>query len=256
MNIDSRFTDLMQAEIDGANSGQESAELHAYLARSPLAREHFDQLKALSGALDRMDEVAPPAELKSEIIAAVRRRGDAEIPGSHPIPRQAPSRGKIVLRYGYALAAGVILGVVGHQWATGDGFGVDPSDVAGTLATREVAAPITETPIDFRGAIGTARLERTGSGYDLEVNLTSAAPIGIELAFPAEAVSFRGFSSDLGEIDTLEVAIDGMRWVQLGRQRVVISLANQGASEATVEVKFFVDTEFVHSVAVGLPGPG
>jgi hypothetical protein len=257
MKIDPRFTDLMQSEIDGANSTQESAELHAYLARNPQARDHCDQLRAIAGALDRIEEVAPPADLKSKIIAAVRQKGDAEIPGSHPASREsAPTRGRIVLRYGYALAAGVILGVLGHQWATSDGFGVDPSKVTGALATPEVAAPITEIPVDFEGAIGYARFGPAGSGYDLEIEMTSETPVEIDLAYSAEAVVFRGFSSDLGEIDTLEVATDGIRWVQLGRHKVTVSLANQGASEATVEVKFFVDKEFVHSVAVGLPGPG
>lgn len=150
----------------------------------------------------------------------------------------------------------MILGVVGHQWATSDGFGVDPSEVAGTLATPEVAAPIARIPIDFEGAVGHARIEPAGSGYDLEIELTTEAPVEIDLEYPNEVVSFRGFSSELGEIDTLEVATSGIHWVQLGRQKVVISLANPGASEATVEVKFFVDAEFVHSVAVGLPGPG
>jgi hypothetical protein len=254
MSIDPRFTDLMQSEIDGANSTQESAELHAYLARNPLAREHFDQLKAVAGALDRIEEVAPPDDLKANIIAAARQKGDAEIPGSRPAP--VPSRGQTVLRYGYALAAGVILGVLGHQWVTGDGLAVDPAEVAGSLATPEATASIAEFPINFEGAVGHARLEPAGSGYDLEIELTSETPVEIELAYSAEATVFRGFSSDLGEIDTLEVATEGMRWVQLGRQKVAISLVNQGPSEATVEVKFLVDAECVHSVAVGLPGPG
>ena len=149
----------MQAEIDGVNSEQESAELKAILSQNPAARDHFDQLKKIAGMLDGLEEVAPPADLKTKVLAATAR--PSETVRVHP----AAGGARAALRYVYAAAAGVMLGVLGYHWATTESLGVDPTHVGGSVGTHDAATKPPDIPLDFEGVTGTVRLEPVETGF-------------------------------------------------------------------------------------------
>lgn len=252
MRIDPETIALMQAEIDGATSAQESQELRTILTKDPLARDHFDQLKKIAGMLDDLDEVAPPADLKTKVLTAVGR--PSEPVTVHP----ATFRAGTARRYVYAAAAGVLLGVLGYHWAT-DGLVVDPTDVMGSIATHDASTEppdIQEFPLNFEGVIGTARLQSVNAGFSLEIDLSSEVPVGVVFGFSPEEVQIRGFFSDLGEIHSLEVASSEVHWVQSGHDRVSVSLDTRGPARTSVEIAFSIEGTVVHSLKVGLPGSG
>ena len=252
MNIDPQITDLMHAEIDGVNTEQESAELQAILARDPIARDHFDQLKKIAGMLDDLDEVAPPADLKTKVLTAVGRPSESVV--VHP----TAFRTGTALRYVYAAAAGVLLGVMGF-WAATSGLVVDPLDVGGTMAPTDASIEppdLHEFPLNFEGVIGTARLKPVEAGFSLEIDLSSEVPVDVVLDFSPEEVQIRGFSSDLEGMYSLEVASNQVRWVQPADDRSTILLDTLGPAPTSVEIAFLIDGTVVHSLAIGLPGSG
>ena len=69
--IEEKYIELMNREIDGLNSREESAELQKYLRRNPEAERYYRELLFVAGALDRVPEVEPPVELKASIMRAI-----------------------------------------------------------------------------------------------------------------------------------------------------------------------------------------
>jgi hypothetical protein len=256
MTLDPKFVELMHARIDGVIEEHEDRELARYLERNSEARGHFAQLEALAGRLDGAEEVAPPPDLRVKVLEAVRAlRAIPELPVSDRIGAQRT--GSPVLRYGYALAAGVILGVVGYHWGltrSGDP-GLDPSTVSGTMTRPGIAAdpmPIEEIGLD----LGSARIEREEDGYAVVLDLDSPDAVDVGLEFEAQEVGFRGFTQDLGEIGSLQVTDRSITWTQRGHHRVAVFLENRGGAPATVELLLSAAEGPIQRATLDLPGPG
>ena len=140
MTLEPRYLELIHAEIDGANSESESSELRAFLASNPEAQAQFAQLRTLVAALARVEEADPPGDIKINVLNTVRsRKLRSETRLMQRLWRAWPS-GRVVLRYGYAATAGMLLGIAAGRWAaTGaaGGRGIDPSELAGTMTRLE-----------------------------------------------------------------------------------------------------------------------
>ncbi len=77
--MEEKYIELMNREIDGLNSRKESAELEKYLHRNPEAGKYYRELLFVAGALNRVPEVEPPAELKASILNSIFGK-EAEAP--------------------------------------------------------------------------------------------------------------------------------------------------------------------------------
>ena len=101
MNED-RSIELIHGELDGELSAPEQEELAARMQSDPGLKSLMDDMRKLSGVLDRVPQADPPPGLRSRIMAAVRprkRRGilEALLP-DWPAP--------VTLRYAGAAAFG------------------------------------------------------------------------------------------------------------------------------------------------------
>jgi anti-sigma factor RsiW len=254
MTLDPKFVELMHARIDGVIDDHEDRELARYLEQNAEARDHFAQLEALAERLERAEEVAPPPDLRTGVLEAVRA---LRMTRQLPVPDRigAQGTGLTVLRYGYALAAGVILGVVGYHWGvtrSGDPA-LDPSTVSGTMTRPAVAAePIHEVGLD----LGSARIERQQDGFAVVLDLDSIDAVDVGLEFEAREVGFLGFTQDLGEIGSLQVTDRSISWTQRGHHRVAVFLENRGGAPATVELLLSAAEGPIQRATLDLPGPG
>ncbi len=161
------YTTLMQQEVDGANSPDESRRLREFLEGSPEGRRYYDELRATAGIFAQAGEVEPPARLRGDIMAAVEGvepAGAASATGdAHEFSRlntdrrtvpQAPRAGwretladllRIRPQFAYGLAVGLVVGVclLGLYWwqqpagPGGSGRSLQP----GTLASSETGGP-------------------------------------------------------------------------------------------------------------------
>ena len=66
--------DLIQGEIDGVNSGAESARLRALLASRPDLARRLGSLRRVSETLRRAERFDPPPAFSDGVMSAVRRR--------------------------------------------------------------------------------------------------------------------------------------------------------------------------------------
>ena len=67
-----RALELISAELDGAVTQQERAELQAHLDTCPDCRETYAQLHELDAALQE-SELEPPAALHDSVMQTIRR---------------------------------------------------------------------------------------------------------------------------------------------------------------------------------------
>jgi len=240
MTLQPRIVEWMQAEIDGELGERESAELERFLAGNAEARDRFAALRDLADGLDRTTEVMPPAELRARVLSAIRTPSPGfRIPASWR-------------RYGYALAAGVILGVVAYHW--GVTSGVDPGDVSGSMAAPTVRpAVLDEVAFDFVGGTGSARVERAADGLAVVVEIDSAQAVDAAIELSGEEVDFLGFRADTGEAVSLQAAGGSVSWSQSGRQRVVVLLENRARTAATIALELSASGAPLHRVSLSLP---
>ncbi len=198
--IDHTIDDLMQREIDGANSAADSSRLQEMLSRDPAARTRYEELAALAAALARVAPVAPPAGLKDDILAALPAgRYPAAAPGW---PWTAvPFRPAV--QFGLALALGVALGVAASLLLAGGPAGEPGLDaVAGTLldpAGRGFRT-VAEADMTLPAAGGRARLSRSPAYLAVGLELEAAAPATVRLSGAAGRLRSVGLVRSAGEV--------------------------------------------------------
>ena len=119
---DSGRLELIHAEIDGELDGRQNAELARCLLADPEVRVLREDLRRLCAALDALEDVDPPPQLRQSIVDA--------------LPQSTPSRARSWwsaprLRYAALIAGVLAAGTVVYE--TLDGPRPATSDVAGTI---------------------------------------------------------------------------------------------------------------------------
>jgi hypothetical protein len=252
MKVAPHIVDLMHAKIDGIISDQENDELEDFFGKNPEAREHMDQLEQVAARLDGLQMVAPPPALRTRVLAAIR-------PSKATPFRQSPPARRTALGYAYAVAAGLILGILGyHVVFTIDRSTVDPTDVVATMSPHgaETAPTIfEEVPLAVADGSGMVRLEQVPGGVSLLFELDSPQAVDVVLAFDGMEVGFRGFTQDLGEIGDLQVTNESIAWTQSGHHRLAVVVSVQGTTASTVDLQLSTAGETPFNTTLRLPEP-
>jgi hypothetical protein len=246
MKVAPHIVELMHAKIDGIISERENDELEDFLGQNPEAREQMDQLEQVSARLDRTQMVAPPPALRTRILAAIR-------PSTAGSGRQSPLTRRTALSYAYAVAAGLILGILGYHVVLNlDRATIDPTDVAATMAPR---GAYEEVPLSVWDGSGMVRFEQVPGGVSMLFELDSPQAIEVVLAFDGTEVGFRGFSQDLGEIGDLQVTNESIAWTQSGHHRLAVVVSLEGPTASTVDLQLSTAGETPFSITLRLPEP-
>jgi hypothetical protein len=254
MSFDPRVIEKMHAMIDGEIAEREKSELLDFLARNPDAREHFEDLKRISRMIEGSERVVPPAQLREKVMTAIQ-------PSLSAKRRAAPRGGGMILRYAYAVAAGLVLGVLGYHLIIGSDLGrtvIRPTEAAGSMTavpaegTGMVFKEVTLDLPDGRGTVQTKRLE---GGVSVLVDLDSPSIMEVKLAWEMAQAGFRGLNQELGRVLSLEVVGGTVTWTQDGRNRVAVALDLPGNAPATVELQLSSEGEPIHNAVLSLPVP-
>jgi len=220
--IEQHYLELIHAEIDGELPERQRAELSAYLLANPAARAFRDDLRRVCDALDGIESVAPPQELRASILHAV---GAPESPSRFSNRRALP-RFPIAARFAAAIAAGVLVGVIAYQVGIESRGGPAMSELVGTMAGRADAplAVLADTmKVDVAQVKGVVNLYRTGSVLIVEFDLAPQQPIEVVAAYDGREDRFSG------------LAAPG----NAGEQRFAVSLAGAGEPGSAVGLKFY-----------------
>jgi hypothetical protein len=113
---------LMNDQLDGVATPEDSEALKQHLARSPEARVRFRELGEVFASLNRVEMVDPPSDLTQNVVRSIRRDG-----------ARAPARAgwletiveafrvRPALRFAYPFAAGAGIAIVAFALLTGNG---------------------------------------------------------------------------------------------------------------------------------------
>jgi len=261
--IDPRTLDLIHAEIDGINSESERSRLQDLLAGDAAAREYFARMIELSETLAGVKEVDPPEGLRRDIMRSMRA-ARTQTGGGIPSWMQAlwPG-GRALLRYGYAFAAGLILGLSGVQWYVTEMMDVRPvdsSEVAGTISSPGIppgSEIIQQRTLALEDLSGTVFLLRSESGFDLVLSLDAAGekgPARLALAYNPIEASFTGFDQARGQVRDFHAARGELSWGMLGHHETAVHFAALEKAGSEIELRFFVGGAPVQSLSLSLAG--
>jgi hypothetical protein len=208
--VDDRFIELVQRELDGVLSGSEEEELRRYLDSAGDARQYREELRAAVQHVAALPVVAPPPQLKSEILRAVRRRGAAQPIRSSLRTRLARAfESRVAFNYVYAFSAGVILGVALYGLVARLEQPVpSASDVSGALLPRAVTGTSVlteELQIDTLGMTALIRVREMDGMHLADLTLRSGSPVRAVVDFNAGALCLSGFSQTRQSPETIRV---------------------------------------------------
>ena len=231
---------LMNQELDGCNTPEESRTLAEHLRRDPAARRRFQQLEEAVGALSEWVQEEPPAGLRASILEALA----AEIhPEPEPIEPVAtfPERFRGLTRSVMLvpLAAGLVAGLlVSNLMMRGGG---DTNGLGGTAGAEwQDLAPQGLVPLDLADAQATGNLwvgsrgDRTG----VRLSLDTSAPLEVALEMGPATVC-RGYHLGGGARPTLHVTRRSviLEDATTGEYEFVFGHAGDSTSEIRLKIR-------------------
>lgn len=247
MALEQKYTDLINASIDGELSAEEQADLQAFLADSAEGRALHDELAALCGTLDELEPAQPPMHLKQVIMNALPPAGQPdESPGFLESLFAAPA-----LKYAMTFAAGVILtlSVVDSNQVANRAFD-DVTGLVGTVMQPLDATLASAISVDELDVAGTVALRSAGSLMILEFDLVSKDHIEIEAGYSDPSIWFNGFAQLESKDTTVAAAPGRVRLGMQGKRRYAVFLHNRGEHATTVNLRFMADGELVHEASL------
>ena len=258
MDIDPKFVELMHAEIDGMNSERESRELQAFLEGNPDARQTFAGLQRLAETMAADGPVEPPTDLRDSILQALPGRPGRESAGRIARLRAAWPESRVAVRYAYAAAAVLVIGLVGYFWMIQPSGlpQADPNGAVGSLVPRETTpdrAALGQLEIDETEINGLLRLEQSGHRVAVDLELQALSPAEVVLIYDPTAIEPGDPAATLGEMQELRLDEGEMRWTLHGDQRWVLFFDRIETRETTLELQLLVSGDPVYSSALDLP---
>ncbi len=184
--LEKRMFELLNQEVDGTNSSQESRAVKTFLAKNAEARRTFDALKELASLLKTTPRIDPPPSLKKRILASIA------IPTSSP-QKLFPLFSTIRMltqgthvRYAYTFAGGAIAGILLFAFLTGSPS--DTSSLVGTIGSAPGAARSAE--IDLPEAHGTFAAEAAGNTVTATVTVNATEEFELLVQFDESQLQF------------------------------------------------------------------
>ena len=252
MAIDPKYSDLIQADIDGEIDAADKADLEAFLAENDAGRTLHSELQALSQSLEAMDEVEPPAHLRNILL---------NLAPSKPVATTSPGFfGRLfagpALGYASMFAAGVILAMalVNSGQISTSAF-EDMTDLVGTMADpASMGETISSVTIDESEVAGMVTMRRNGAILILDFDLSSREPVQITASYSDQTIWFNGFAQ-LEHSGTSVAAESGaVTLVMNGKRRYAFFLNNPDRRPTRIEIRFVVHGELIHETFLEFGG--
>jgi len=253
---DRNYLELMHADLDGEASEEELVALREYLASSPEARSMQTELAKVADVLSQVEHIEPPEDLIKSIMAALPPRRP-EVEG---VPRNKPWHSTFpILKYGYALAAGLLLGLLLAGVAFRSLSSPETSDFYGTMIRREQNSQYAagdQMKLDLRDLKGSVGVSRSGANTIIEFDLDTRQPVDVEVGFDGSQVGFKGFSQQSSGVRSFEAEEGRLSFSSEGKHRSTVLFTNENKAQIILDLKFYISGQLVHHGTLQLPRPG
>jgi hypothetical protein len=250
--LDERLIELIQADVDGEldrHSAADRADLARALLGDADARGLREELMRLRAALSRVPEVAPPAGLRSDILASVEARPPATV---------AAGSGA-ALRYAAVFAGGALVTTLAFVLFRGTGANFDAARIVGTLAPADrgiVAGSSRDLNFERAGVAAGVTLHDLDPLIIIDLELDSLSPVEVVAGFDPGMLRFAGFSALEDEAPSVNVTASRVTLVSSGAHRYAVVLRRTDGRATRVHLEFTRDGTAVGAADLDVPGTG
>jgi len=231
--VDERTLDLINADIDGELTPEQSQELDAILEASADARTMRSELLRLTNLLDNQPAVNPPADLAQNILQQIKLpepAGSFSLSGLFSSFQPATA--------GLAFAAGLLATVSFYELAPDNNPGFDTAGMVGTMIANpgDRSTDLADNmSFSEPGLTGSVSLQSGKEIFALEFNLESTDTVEIEVAFAEAGLGFGGIAHAVidhkAADESYEISGGTLRVINQGRQSFTVFLLNAGRND-------------------------
>jgi len=157
-----KLQELINKEIDGLNTPEESKQLKEYLRRNPEAENLYNDLCKLSESLNKVEKVNPPSDLKKTILNSIDVKKYAQKERKPFKFFELISGYRFNFRYAYIFIVGLALGVFIYYSLFDSVHKPDTSRLIGTMIineTSEYLEPVSKIHIHSNDISGTVSVK-------------------------------------------------------------------------------------------------
>lgn len=255
--LDEKYEELIQRQIDGETSEQERTALRDFVAANAEAQTVQNRLLRLAEILNRVEEVEPPTDLSGNIMAALPAIGRSSTSAA---PFQSRS-GRLLsffeyFKYGFALAAGILIGLVLGPAIFKQATTVNPAGLYGSMAPHATSSdlkPVDQIELNSDGLTGSVRLERQASRAVLEFDISSRTTTEVAVKFDADPVEFNGYNRESPGNISLATGNGQINLSCEGKQHFTLLLTNRKELPVDFNIEFFVSGKLVNAGTLRMP---
>jgi hypothetical protein len=262
--IKQEYIELMNQELDGANSREQSRELEKYLSGHEEARTYYRELAQAVDMFEKVDMLSPPPGLGNSILAQVDQRAAGFRAASTPQAERgllAAFRDLFRLRlqpaYAFTFAGGLVLGLAlfaGSSWLTSIRGPDQVGYVSGTANHKvlEHGGDLLES-LNYPGLSGRYRVQREGNELRLHLELASLKPAVVKFRFGPDTV-LQHYHSDNPAPTALQAGLTLAELSHTGDGSYDLVFRREQDSQTPVTMSVFSEGGLVHSETLSKPG--
>ena len=228
MTTEQKYTDLINADIDGEISASEKAELQAFLDESAEGQALHDDLSSVCATIDAVESEEPPPHVRHVIMNSVKPT---------PKPEEAPGFLQILfatpaVKYAVTFAAGVFvtLSIMDSDKISNHAFD-DVTGLVGTVADPVNAALASSISVTEPDLAGTVSLRSAETMLILDFDLVARSHIDIEANYTDRSIWFNGFAQLESEGTTISAETGRIRLGMNGKRRYACLLYTSDAAD-------------------------
>ena len=243
MANDNHVTELINQEIDGANSDAESAKLKEILMKDAEARGLYNDLARASNLLSTTEEVEAPRNLRANVMNSIdpnryagRERKSRLRSLVSLLPQPLPFRYAIVFSSGLVVGLGLYALIAG----TNKDGSVDVSNLYGTMRLErasEIFEPADNAEIKLDAVHGTITTRYARGLVSVEVDLQSQQEIETVFQFDPRALSFIGLQQLDNTSGGINIGENSLRLKNNGDRKYLFFFTDRAQSLTSVDLK-------------------
>ena len=243
--IHERYLELMNKELDGRTSSDESTELRRYLESNAEARTYYAELCSVVEVFGEAGEVQPPANLEQRILSSINERRALEEAQQEKTSRLSnifSPRKKLGLAFAAGIAMGLVILLVIYR-ALPESSSLRMKDLYGSLAERETARSVASAePVDFNlpEVSGTASVIYLDGAFIAALELTSTREIEVAISVPEEG-ALENFNSRQCAPSAIQSAGGNITLRTIGRCSFTVTFRDSRNAHPPVNVRILTD---------------
>lgn len=255
--------DLIQGEIDGENSPDESAWIREHLEKDASARVLYEDLLKLSSLLSRVESIDPPEDLKRSILSEIdaSRKAFGAAAGQLYLNKRWSLKLPI-LKYGYIFASGLILGAlvfsVYVRQVRERPFSGFP-ELFGTMIHKDLSEDlpvVDQVQLKSEGMSGTVLLRASGTNAVLDFDLISTSDSEVLVEFDPEHIRFLGLFQPANQVHQFYASQDKIRWSMRGRHHARILFTRESRMQTRLRLQILAHGSTLYTGSLELKGSG